>query len=184
MPETANPPVAFTAPPIVNNPLLVMPTEPVLAVNAAKLHVPVVRVAEDTVPALAKFTVPVVVTDKAPREPRVPLKVIAPDPAFKVSAFPPVIVLLNMIVPLLAEVSTVPAPVKITAPGKVADPVMIVLLPKFNVPEPNDTELAYRELFRVVVPDVLIDTVPKDVPGEPSFPFRMITPVPAFRVKF
>jgi hypothetical protein len=47
-----------------------------------------------------------------------------------------------MIAPLLAEVLTVAAPVKITAPGKVAEPVVIVLLPKFSVPDPNDTELA------------------------------------------
>jgi hypothetical protein len=84
--------------------------------------------------------------DKAPREvpeePSTPLRVIAPDPAFKVSVCVPIIVLLKLIAPLLAEVLTVPAPVKMTAPGKTAEPVVIVLLPKFRVPEPNDTELA------------------------------------------
>ncbi len=95
---------------------------------------------------MLNVVVPVLVIDKAPREvpeePSAPLKLIAPDPVFKVSVCVPVIVLLKMIAPLLAEVLTVAAPVKITAPGKVAEPVVIVLLPKFSVPDPNDTELA------------------------------------------
>jgi hypothetical protein len=87
-PEALNPPLALTAPPIVKGPLLVMLTEPVVVVNAVKLHVPVVNVAEVTVPALVKLTVPVVVTDKTPKEPpeepRAPLKATAPVPAFRV----------------------------------------------------------------------------------------------------
>jgi hypothetical protein len=146
IPEALNPPGAVMAPPTVSNPLLVMLIEPVLAVNAAKLQVPVVNVAEDTAAELVKFTVPVVVTDKAPKElpeePRAPLKVTAPDPAFKASVCVPAIERLKVIAPLLAEVSTVPAPVSKTAPGKVTEPVVIVLLPKLRVPEPNETELA------------------------------------------
>jgi hypothetical protein len=184
VPDELNPPGAVMAPPTVSNPLLVILREPVLVVNAAKLQVPVVNVAEVTVPELAKLTVPVVVTDKDPKEPTAPLKVTVPDPALKVSACAPETAPLKIIAPLLAEVFTVPAPVNMTAPGKVTEPAVIVLLPKFRVPEPNDTELAYRELLSVVVPEVVIDKAPKDVPEVPSPPFKVITPVPAFRVKF
>jgi hypothetical protein len=70
--------------------------------------VPVVNVAEVTVPAPLKFTVPVVVTDRAAKEPSVPPKVTAPVPAFKLKFCVPLTFPKPMLPP--AEVRTVLVP--------------------------------------------------------------------------